>query len=99
VYRNCIDLLYVNQTNSKEVHFSNIVYTNSFKATLQRTNAENSIQIIPEKEVRGHSPNFHIYVSVSDLYIPTIDLPILLLEIYKSLTVGGFNFILFLEFR
>jgi hypothetical protein len=26
------------------------------------------------------SPNLHIHVSVSDLYIPTIDLPILLQE-------------------
>jgi hypothetical protein len=39
------------------------------------------------------STNFHIHLSVSDLYIPTIDLPILLQEIcglivgrYKSLT-------------
>jgi hypothetical protein len=24
--------------------------------------------IFPEKELRGHSPNFHIHVSVSDLY-------------------------------
>ncbi len=47
--------------------------------TLQRT--ENSKQIFPEKEFCGHSPNFHIYVSVSDLYIPTIDLPVLLQEI------------------
>jgi hypothetical protein len=38
-------------------------------------------QIFPEKELRSHSPNFHINVSVSDLYIPTIDLPILLQEI------------------
>ncbi len=45
------------------------------------TNAENSKQIFPVKELRGHSPNFHIYVSVSDLYISTIDLPILLKEI------------------
>ncbi len=44
-------------------------------------------------ELRGHSPHFHIHVSVSDLYIPTIDLPNLLQEIcgtilgiYKSLT-------------
>ncbi len=57
---------------------------------LQRTNTENLKQIFPEKELRGHSPNFHIHVSVSDLYIPTIDLlqeicrPIL--EMYKSLT-------------
>jgi hypothetical protein len=43
--------------------------------------------------LHGHSFNFHIHVSVSDLYIPTIVLPILLQEIcgpilgiYKSLT-------------
>ncbi len=56
---------------------------------------ENSKQILPEKELHGHNPNFHIHVSVSDLYIPTIDLTILLqeicgptlgLHIYKSLT-------------
>jgi hypothetical protein len=57
-----------------------------------KTNAENLKQIFPEKELRGHSPNFHIHVSVSDLYIPTIDLAIFLQEIcgpilgiYKSL--------------
>ncbi len=41
-----------------------------------------------------HSPKFHIHVSESDLYIPTIDLPPILLQeicgpilgIYKSLT-------------
>ncbi len=61
--------------------------------TLQRQNTEISKQIFPEKEYRGFSPNFHIHVSVSDLYIPTIGLPILLEEIcrpipglYKSLT-------------
>jgi hypothetical protein len=60
--------------------------------SLQRRNTEILKQIFPEKELRGHSPNFHIHVSVSDLYIPTIDLPILLqaicgqiLRIYKSL--------------
>ncbi len=62
---------------------------------LQRHNTEISKQIFPEKELRGHSPNFHIKVSVSDLNISTIDLPILLQEnmssgpilgIYKSLT-------------
>ncbi len=37
---------------------------------LQRTNAENSKQIFREKELRGHSPNFHIHVSENDLYIP-----------------------------
>jgi hypothetical protein len=47
---------------------------------LQRNNTENLKQIFPEKELRGHSPNFHIHVSVSDLYITTMDLPILLQE-------------------
>ncbi len=61
--------------------------------TLQRQNAENLKQIFPEKEYRGLSPNFHIHVSVSELYIPTMGLPFLLEEIcgpilgiYKSLT-------------
>jgi len=44
-------------------------------------NTKNLKQIFPEKELRVHSPNFHIHVSVSDLYIPTIELPILLQEI------------------
>jgi hypothetical protein len=48
--------------------------------TLQRQNTEISKQIFLEKELRGHSPNFHIHVSVSDLYITTIDLTILLQE-------------------
>ncbi len=37
--------------------------------------------MFPEKKLRGHSPNFHIHVSVSNLYTPAIDLPILLQEI------------------
>jgi hypothetical protein len=40
-------------------------------------NTENTKQIFPEKELCGHSPNFHIHVSVSDLYISPIDLPCL----------------------
>ncbi len=71
---------------------------NSFQShesiTLQRHKTENSKQIFPEKELCGLSPNSHIHVSVSDLYIPTIGLPILcyrkicgpILGIYKSLT-------------
>jgi hypothetical protein len=47
---------------------------------LQRHNTENSKQIFPEKKLRRLSANFHIQVSVSDLYIPTIGLPILLPE-------------------
>jgi hypothetical protein len=48
--------------------------------TLQRHNTKNSKHIFPEKELHGQSLNFHIQVSVSDLFIPTIDLPILLQE-------------------
>jgi hypothetical protein len=47
---------------------------------LQRHNTKNAKQIFPEKELRDHSPNFYILVSGSDLYIPTIGLPILLKE-------------------
>ncbi len=61
--------------------------------SLQIQNTEILKQIFTEKEYRGLSPNFHIHASVSDLYIPTIGLPILLEEIcrpilglYKSLT-------------
>jgi len=63
------------------------------KAALKRTNTENGKTNVPRKKLLGHSPNFHVQVSVSYLDIPTIDLPILLEEIcgpilgkYKSLT-------------
>ncbi len=48
--------------------------------TLQRQFTENSKEIIPKMKLHGLSPISHIYVSVSDLYIPTIGLPILLQE-------------------
>jgi hypothetical protein len=62
---------------------TNISSYNYANATdkLRRQNTEISKQIISEKEYRGLSPNFHIHVSVRDLYIPTIGLPILLEEI------------------
>ena len=41
--------------------------------TLQRQNAENLKQIFTEKEYRGLSPNFHIHVSVSELYMYSHD--------------------------
>jgi hypothetical protein len=48
---------------------------------LKRHNTKYSKKIFPEKELRVLlSPNFHIHVSVNDLYNPTIDLPILLQE-------------------
>jgi hypothetical protein len=39
---------------------------------------EISIYVFLEKELRGLSPNFHIHVIVSDLYISTIGPPIFL---------------------
>jgi hypothetical protein len=48
--------------------------------TLQRRSSEKAKQIFPEKELCALNPNFHIHVSVSDLYIPTMGLPILLQE-------------------
>jgi hypothetical protein len=47
--------------------------------TLQR-HKKISKQIFQEKELRGYRPNSYIHVSVSDLYIPLIGLPILLQE-------------------
>jgi hypothetical protein len=38
-----------------------------------------------KRNLHGLSPNFHIHVSVSDLLIPTIGLPILFLFIRKSI--------------
>jgi hypothetical protein len=51
-----------------------------FFPTLHRHNTENSKQIFPEKELRSLSTNFHIHVFVSDIFITTISLPILLQE-------------------
>ncbi len=38
--------------------------------------------------MRGLSPNFHIHVSLRDLYISTIRLPILLQETEKTTVCG-----------
>ncbi len=40
---------------------------------------ENPIYVFPEKKLSGLRPNFHIHVSVSDLYIPRIGPHIFLL--------------------
>ena len=52
------------------------MYTVTVKACKHTANTipKNSKQ----KYLLGHSPNSYIHVSVCDLYIPTIDLPILL---------------------
>jgi hypothetical protein len=47
---------------------------------MQRTNTESWKKIFPEKEFHGHSPKYHIHVSVSDLYIPIIDLTSILMQ-------------------
>ncbi len=47
---------------------------------VQRQYTENSKQIFPEMKLHNLSPNSYIHVSVSDLYILTIGLPILLQE-------------------
>jgi hypothetical protein len=49
-----------------------------FIRPLQRNNNEKSKQICLGKKLRSYSPNSYIHVSVSDLYIPLIGLPILL---------------------
>ncbi len=50
------------------------------EATLQRLYNENSKQIFPEMKLCGLVPNSYIHISVSDLCIPTIGLPILFQE-------------------
>jgi hypothetical protein len=57
-----------------------------------RNYTKNSQQIFPEKEMRGLSPNFHIHVSVSDLYIPTISL------LQENMWTDPGNTISFLEY-
>ncbi len=61
---------------ARKLHDSLVYYT------LQRHNTKNSKQIFPEKELLVPSQNFHIHVSVtvSNLYLPMIGLPILLQE-------------------
>jgi hypothetical protein len=56
-------------------------------------------QIFPKKEYRGLSPNFHIHVSVSKLYIPTMALPFLLEEICGPILGLTINILLFLKVR
>ncbi len=47
---------------------------------MQKYYTENSKHLFPEKELRGHSPNSYIHISVCDLYIPSVGLHILLQE-------------------
>jgi hypothetical protein len=52
-------------------HHPSIVSCNTKMIRAAYTATENSKQIFPGKELRGHSPNSCIHVSWSDLYIPT----------------------------
>ncbi len=58
-----------------EAHLHFFIDVGSVSAR-QRHNTESSKQIFPGKESRSLSPYFHIHVSVNDLYIHTIGLPI-----------------------
>ncbi len=49
---------------------------------------KNLIYVIPEKELRGLSPNSYIHVSLSDLYIPRIG-PHIWLQQYRQTDPGN----------
>jgi hypothetical protein len=61
--------LFPEGTNGFEMNIAIIYSIASFSHTA-KTQYQNSKQILPEKELRGYSPNNYIHVSVSDLYIP-----------------------------
>ncbi len=60
------------------------------KISLHTALQSDPIYVFTEMKLRDLVPNFHIHVTVSNLYIPTISPPILLQQpmmgIYKSLT-------------
>ena len=57
-----------------------LVYTQTFPYTAKIKYRKFETNI-PRKGIWGLSPNFHIHVSLIDLFIPTIGLPLLLEEI------------------
>ncbi len=78
---------------SRETLYSIFLWRN----TVSTQSKENPIYVFLFWELRGLSPNFHIHVSVSVLYIPRIGSHISpqqnrqpFLEIYKSLTAFAF---------
>jgi hypothetical protein len=59
------------------IDLSREIFKLALKLILRRMHCKEIwIYIFPEKELRGLSPNFHIHVYVSDLYIPTFGPPI-----------------------
>jgi hypothetical protein len=89
-----IKLLEILPVHSKIIFFLGCLCFQQYSCFTAETRYRKFEQIFPEKDLRGLSSNFHIHVSVSDLYVPTIGLPILLQEntwtdprgIYNSLT-------------
>jgi hypothetical protein len=65
-----------NWTDRKPLENSNSIVLFCFVVTGPQC-AENSIYVFPEMKLRGRVPISYIHVSVSDLYIPRIGLPIL----------------------
>jgi hypothetical protein len=56
------------------------LFTLTYQIRTARTQYRKFETNIPSKGIAWPQPNFHIHVSVSDLYIPRISLPILLQE-------------------
>ncbi len=65
----------VNNSFCSSVYASAVIW---FRSAQSSHCKEISIYLFAEKELRGLSPNFHIHVSLSDLYIPTLGPPIFL---------------------
>ncbi len=49
-----------------------VTLTNQKGRTILQRERKNPISVFLSMELGGHSPNFHIHVSVSDLYIPSV---------------------------
>jgi hypothetical protein len=58
------------------LHLCRAAYVLTLKRTLQRNCTENWENIVPEWKLRGVSPILCIHISVSDLYVSTIGLPV-----------------------
>ncbi len=54
--------------------------------------SENPNYVFPEKKLRDFSPNFHLNVSVSDLYIPRIG-PHIFLQQNRQTKMDGIKYI------
>ena len=64
--------------------FCKLVATECCHATITMHCTEIPIYVFPEMKLRGLVPKSYIHVSVSDLYIPKIGLPIWLQQIRQT---------------